>query len=170
MESYTAFEAWRANVAGAAKFAVHLPFYGGCSWTADRWDGSPIHVFMGDADDYIQPVSTCEAFLQALDKAGVKHSLNVYPGAHHSFDNLDLQKDVYLPRSQAFHKCSYILNVERQVVHAPAKSDQTRPASDMPQITASCWSTGSTIGPNSKATDASRARVAQILEETILKR
>lgn len=166
----TAFDVWRSNVAGTAKYAVHMPFYGGCSWIADRLDGSPIHEFIGDSDDYGQPVFTCEAQARFFDKAGIKHSLNVYAGARHGFDNLEPQKDFYLARAQTFNKCSYIWNVEKQTLYAPAQSDQVRSATELAQVAEKCGSHGTTLGPNKKATDDARARVAQILEETILKR
>jgi dienelactone hydrolase len=166
----TAFEVWRENVAGNAKYAVHMPFYGGCSWIANHLDGSPIHRFIGDSDDYSQPVSTCEAQTRFFDKAGIKHSLNVYAGAHHGFDNLEPQKDYYLARAQTFNKCSYIWNVEKQTLYAPAQSDQVRSATELGKVAEKCGSHGTTLGPNKKATDDARARVAQILEETVLKR
>ena len=166
----TAFDVWRGHVAGTLKYAVHIPVYGGCSWIADHWDGSPIHFIVGGSDDYNQPVATCEAQTRFLDKAGMKHSLTVYADARHGFDALDRTKDVYAARAQTFNKCSYIWNVERQVIYAPAQSDQTQPPSALPEIISRCWTKGSTIGPNIKATHDAHARVAQILDETILKR
>lgn len=165
----TAFDAWRRAIAGNLKFAVHLPFYGGCSWVADNWDGSPIHTFIGDNDDYAQPVSTCEAQKRFLEKSGVSNSLTVFPGARHGFDNLE-QKEFYAPRAQTFSKCSYIWNVERGVFYSPAQSDEPKPAAGLTAEYESCLTHGTTIGPNQKATDEAKAKVAQFLKETILKK
>ena len=165
----TAFETWRKPVAGDLKFVVHLPFYGGCSWVTDHWDGSPIHHFIGDADDYVQPVSTCEAQTRFFKKAGIKHSLNVFAGGRHGFDNLEATKDFYLARAQGFNKCSFIWNVESQVYYSPAQSDQPLSASGVAAEQERCMSRGTTIGPNRKATDDARAKVLQILDETLLK-
>lgn len=166
----TAFELWRKRVAGNLKFAVHLPFYGGCSWIAEQWDGSPIHTFFGDSDDYAQPVSTCQAQTRFLDKAGIKHSLNVFAGARHGFDNLEPTKDYYLGRAQTFNKCSYIWNVETQVFYSPAPSDMAHSAAGLGVEAEKCTSHGTTLGPNRKATEEAKAKVTQILAETLLKR
>lgn len=165
----TAFETWRKNVVGTTtKYAVHMPFYGGCPWIADQWDGSPIHHFIGDSDDWGQPVATCKAQSKFLEKAGVPHSLTVYAGAKHGFDLIDAPRDIYMPRAQNAAKCSYIWNLERQVMYSPAESTQTQPVS-VASLN-SCVTLGATFGPNAKAAEDARARVAKILEETILKR
>lgn len=166
----TAFDVWRKRLAGNLKFAVHLPFYGGCNWIADQWDGSPIHQFIGDDDDYVQPVSTCEAQVRFLDKAGIKHSLNVFPGARHGFDNLAVTKDIYHARAVSGNKCSYIWNVESELLYLPAQSAEAISAANLAAVNAKCFTHGTTSGPNSKAAEEAQSKVAQILEETILRR
>lgn len=164
----TAFEKLRDAVAGNARFALHLPFYGGCSWIADHLTGAPIHQFIGDSDDYGQPVSVCEAQLKKLQTAGVPSSLNVFKGARHGFDNLSVTKDYYLGRAAAFNKCSYLWNVESHTVASPANSPEWRPDRELAKIAKECTSYGTTLGPNMKATSDAKAIIDKILTETIL--
>ncbi|HJV81340.1 dienelactone hydrolase family protein [Noviherbaspirillum sp.] len=165
----TAFEKWRSAVAGDARFTLHLPFYGGCSWIADQWTGAPIHQFIGDSDDYGQPVSVCEVQLKKLQAAGVPSTLNVFKGARHGFDNLSVTKDYYLGRAAAFNKCSYIWNVESHTVTSPADSVELRPDREIATIAKECTSYGTTLGPNLKATADAKAIIDRILSSTLLK-
>jgi dienelactone hydrolase len=167
----TAFESWRRNIVSSnIKFAVHIPFYGGCSWVSDKWDGSPIHMVAGGADDYNQPVATCEAQSKLLDKAGVKHTLTVYEGARHGFDNSHSPEVIHMDRGQGFSRCSTILNVDAKVFYSPANSDRTRPVSDLTGVIASCMTLGVTAGFNGDAAEKSRALVGQILADTLLRK
>jgi dienelactone hydrolase len=166
----TAFNTWRKHIANDLKFAVHLPFYGGCAWIAEQWDGSPIHNFIGDSDDYIQPVATCQAQTRFLEKAGITHSLNIFANARHGFDNLEPTKDFYLARAQTFNKCSYIWNIETQVFYTPAQSESAKSTSGLGAEAEKCASHGTTVGPNRKATEEAKTKVAQILSDTLLKR
>ena len=46
----------------------------------------PVLAFFGEADDSI-PMDTVTAFDEALDRAGVEHTVRTYAGAGHAFAN-----------------------------------------------------------------------------------
>ncbi|HJV81339.1 dienelactone hydrolase family protein [Noviherbaspirillum sp.] len=164
----TAFEKWRARLAGDARFAIHLSFYGGCGWMADTWTGAPLYQFIGDSDDLNQPVSVCEAQFKKMQAAGVPTSLYVFKGARHGFDNFTVTKDYYLGRAVAFYKCSYIWNVESLTVTSPADSTIPKPGNEIGNVIKDCISHGPTLGPNYKATSDAKAIIDKILANTLL--
>lgn len=165
----TAFEKWRARLAGDARFAIHLSLYGGCGWMADTWTGAPLYQFIGDSDDLNQPVSVCEAQFKKMQAAGVPTSLYVFKGARHGFDNFTVTKDYYLGRAVAFNKCSYIWNVESLTVASPADSAIPKPGNEIGNVIKDCISHGPTLGPNYKATSDAKAIIDKILADTLLK-
>ena len=67
-----------------APFDAHLPFYPAAHIRPDiqQWSDSPILILHGDADDWT-PLHLVEALMPQLPGA----TLQVYPGAHHSFDS-----------------------------------------------------------------------------------
>ena len=67
-----------------APFDAHLPFYPAAHIRPDiqKWSDSPILILHGDADDWT-PLHLVEALMPQLPNA----TLQVYPGAHHSFDS-----------------------------------------------------------------------------------
>ena len=64
-------------------FDAHVPFYPAAHIRPDikKWSESPILILHGDADDWT-PLHLVEALMPQLPNA----TLQVYPGAHHSFD------------------------------------------------------------------------------------
>ena len=67
-----------------APFDAHVPFYPAAHIRPDvqKWSQSPILILHGDADDWT-PLHLVEAIMPQLPNA----TLQVYPGAHHSFDS-----------------------------------------------------------------------------------
>jgi dienelactone hydrolase len=64
-------------------FDAHVPLYPAAHIRPDikKWSESPILILHGDADDWT-PLHLVEALIPQLPNA----TLQVYPGAHHSFD------------------------------------------------------------------------------------
>ena len=64
-------------------FDAHVPFYPAAHIRPDikKWSESPILILHGDADDWT-PLHMVEALMPQFPNA----TLQVYPGAHHSFD------------------------------------------------------------------------------------
>ena len=64
-------------------FDAHVPFYPAAHIRPDikKWSESPILILHGDADDWT-PLHLVEALMPQFPNA----TLQVYPGAHHSFD------------------------------------------------------------------------------------
>jgi carboxymethylenebutenolidase len=61
-----------------------LPAFGGTLLEQARKINYPVLGLFGGADQGI-PTSDVEAFNQELHKAGIEHSITIYPGAPHSF-------------------------------------------------------------------------------------
>jgi dienelactone hydrolase len=68
-----------------APFDAHLPFYPAAHIRPDikKWSESSILILHGDADDWT-PLHLVEALLPQFPNA----TLQIYPGAHHSFDSV----------------------------------------------------------------------------------
>ncbi len=66
-------------------FDAHLPFYPAAHIRPDikKWSESSILILHGDADDWT-PLHLVEALLPQFPNA----TLQIYPGAHHSFDSV----------------------------------------------------------------------------------
>ncbi|MDG1524549.1 MAG: dienelactone hydrolase family protein [Candidatus Thalassarchaeaceae archaeon] len=68
-----------------APFDAHLPFYPAAHIRPDikKWSDSSILILHGDADDWT-PLHMVEALMPQFPNA----TLQIYPGAHHSFDSV----------------------------------------------------------------------------------
>ena len=86
------------EILGSA-FDAHLPFYPAAHIRPEiqKWSDSPILILHGDADDWT-PLHLVEALMPQLPNA----TLQVYPGAHHSFDS---EKELtWLPKAVRLRK------------------------------------------------------------------
>jgi len=80
-------------------FDAHLPFYPAAHLRPElqTWSDSPILILHGDADNWT-PLHFVEGLVPQLPNA----TLNVYPGAHHSFD---CEKELtWLPKAVHLNK------------------------------------------------------------------
>ena len=80
-------------------FDAHLPFYPAAHIRPEiqKWSDSPILILHGDADDWT-PLHLVEGLMPQLPNA----VLQVYPGAHHSFDS---EKEfTFLPKAVRLRK------------------------------------------------------------------
>ncbi len=86
------------EILGSA-FDAHLPFYPAAHIRPEiqKWSDSPILILPGDADDWT-PLHLVEALMPQLPTA----TLQIYPGAHHSFDS---EKELtWLPKAVRLRK------------------------------------------------------------------
>jgi dienelactone hydrolase len=82
-----------------APFDAHVPFYPAAHMRPDiqTWSDSPILILHGEADDWT-PVHFVEGMMPQLPNA----TLQVYPGAHHSFDGT--KELTWLPKAVCLRK------------------------------------------------------------------
>lgn len=71
-------------------FAAHLAFYPAAHIIPENmsWSTAPIQVLTGAADDYT-PAHYIQKLMPLLSEAGADIKLDVYEGAHHSFDSVE---------------------------------------------------------------------------------
>lgn len=82
--------------AGAPSFRAFIPFYPNCNATFPERNrvSAPLRIHTGEADDWT-PAKPCAELAASLKASGQDVSINVYPGAHHGFDQAP--RHIYLP-------------------------------------------------------------------------
>ncbi len=75
------------SAAGAPAFRAFFPFYPNCNAVFPERNrvSAPVRIHTGEADDWT-PAKPCAALAQMLKASGQDVAINVYPGAHHAFD------------------------------------------------------------------------------------
>src|SRR2546430_10402375 len=75
--------------AGQPSFRAFLPFYPYCNtvYPERQRIAAPLRIHMGELDDWL-PVGPCVRLVDSLKASGQDAAITVYPGAHHSFDNV----------------------------------------------------------------------------------
>ena len=91
--------AWAKEIyaaAGAPSFRAFFPFYPNCNadFPERKRVSAPVRIHTGEADDWT-PARPCAELAQSLKASGQDVSINVYPGAHHAFDQA--RRHMYLP-------------------------------------------------------------------------
>jgi dienelactone hydrolase len=83
--------------AGAPSFRAFFPFYPNCNadFPERKQVAAPLRIHTGEADDWT-PAKPCAELAAALKASGQDVAINVYPGAHHAFDQAPGY--FYLPR------------------------------------------------------------------------
>ena len=73
--------------AGAPAFRAFFPFYPNCNADFPERNrvSAPVRIHTGEADDWT-PAKPCAELAATLKASGQDVSINVYPGAHHAFD------------------------------------------------------------------------------------
>ena len=93
-------------------FRAFIPFYPNCNadFPERRQVSAPVRIHTGDADDWT-PAMPCAQLAAALKASGQDVAINVYPGAHHAFDQAP--RRIYLPNvgngAECFPKLASIL-------------------------------------------------------------
>jgi dienelactone hydrolase len=83
--------------AGAPSFRAFLSFYPNCNaqFPERHRVSAPVRIHTGEADDWT-PAKPCADLAAALKASGQDVAIDVYPAAHHAFDQA--QGHVYLPK------------------------------------------------------------------------
>ncbi|MGE4658079.1 MAG: dienelactone hydrolase family protein [Gammaproteobacteria bacterium] len=108
-------EAFRAG----ENFSGYLMWYPACLALPDTddWDKDFVQIYMGEADNWT-PAKPCVELVARMNSMGGSASIEIYPGAYHSFDStlpLTLQPDAY-----SWTKCdSFKLSAETKKVYDP---------------------------------------------------
>lgn len=101
----SSFEAVRAAVLGAdnpLKFALHVPFYGGCTQVGTP-TSSPILLFAAAHDDFVS-IKSCNSAVTQMKAKGANIEYVVYSSVFHGFD-VDREKLLYTPNGQSWREC-----------------------------------------------------------------
>jgi len=83
--------------AGQPAFRAFFPFYPNCNATFPERDrvAAPLRIHTGELDDWT-PARPCTELAVRLKSIGQDVTINVYPGAHHAFDQA--RRELFLPR------------------------------------------------------------------------
>jgi dienelactone hydrolase len=138
---------------GTPAFRAFVPFYPSCNTTYPENESlaGPMRVHTGALDDWT-PAAPCAAMVERIRKAGQDATITVYPGAHHSFDNLGVSVR-HLSSVQNYAKCFW------------TASSMLGPFKGQPAT--SCRTTGATLGVNDAAVAEARRNVRAQLSELL---
>lgn len=157
----TSFEKLRASlVPGDLKYALHIPFYGGCNQYA-KTTGAPILMFAGTKDDYFK-IEDCQKNVDTMKSLGANLKFVVYEGALHGFDT-DSPR-VYVPRGQTSVRCSRALDIDRLELHIKW-AEQAATPEEARSYFDSCKTTGLSAGGDAGFRDKSRKEVKDFITQ-----
>ena len=127
--------------AGQPAFRAFFPFYPNCNadFPERRQVSAPVRIHTGEADDWT-PAKPCAELAAALKASGQDVAIDVYPGAHHGFDQAP--RKVFRPNvnngSGCFPQAASILG--------PVRASSV----------AGCLKKGATVGGDPAATEQAR--------------
>jgi dienelactone hydrolase len=135
-------------------FRAFFAFYPACNvaYPEQAHITAPLRIHSGELDDWTRP-APCEALVEELRRSGHDATITLYPGAHHSFDNVGLPLQ-YLPDVVNGARCA--LTVTSILGPAP-------PASEIE----GCVRKGATVGWSQSAEDQARQNVLSQLTELL---
>jgi dienelactone hydrolase len=138
---------------GTPGFRAFLPFYPSCNTTYKEIEtlAGPMRVHTGALDNWT-PAAPCAAMVERIRKLGQDATITVYPGAHHSFDNLGVSVR-HSPSVQNYGKCFWTASS----ILGPFKG----------QSATSCRTSGATLGVNEAAVAEARRNVRVQLTELL---
>jgi len=142
--------------AGKPAFRAFFAFYPYCNTVypeRERISG-PLRIHTGELDDWT-PAGPCAQLVEILKSHRQDAMITVYPGAHHSFDNLGLgRRFLYLPNVDSAAGC--VFRADSILEPLPLRK--------LP----GCWRKGGTVAWNPEATEQARRNVqgqlAQLLK------
>ncbi len=139
---------------GRPAFRAFLPFYPYCNtgFPERRRISAPLRIHSGELDDWT-PAASCVRLAAQLRAAGQDAAITVYPGAHHSFDNIG-RPFLRLPTVDSGAGCAF----EIASITGPFPS-----ASDV----RGCLTKGGTIAWNPDATESARRNVRAELADLL---
>ncbi len=160
----SSFENLRSSVLGkdsGLKFALHIPYYGGCTQVGTT-TGSPMLYFVGKEDDFVSADSCTLAVKKMREKGANIADYVVYPNTYHSFD-VDRPKRVYLAMAQSFRNCVISQDLDDLAYYAEGK--QVTPK-EYGEYFGKCMTKGSTVDMNFQAKSDSRAKTKAFVAKT----
>ena len=94
-----------AGIPAGLRYALHVPFYPSCSaqYYQPQTTGAPIYMLLGGADTYVG-FEPCQTYAGALQAAGGRAEVTVFPGAMHGFDG---GRAYFEPRGENYAKCVF---------------------------------------------------------------
>ncbi len=140
--------------AGQPAFRAFFPFYPNCNadFPERKQVSAPVRIHTGEADDWT-PAKPCAELATALKASGQDVAINVYPGAHHGFDQA--LRHVYLPDvgngSNCFPRLPSLLG--------------PFPPGAIPGAPPACVKRGATVAGNPAATTQARSNLHAQLDE-----
>jgi dienelactone hydrolase len=139
---------------GQPAFRAFLPFYPYCNtvYPERERNSAPVRIHTGELDDWT-PAGPCVRLAEILRTSGQDVTITVYPGAHHSFDNIG-RPFLRLPNVDSGADCAFQI----ASILGPFPS---------PSETAQCLRKGATIAWDPKATEQARRNVRAQLPELL---
>jgi len=139
---------------GEPSFRAFIPFYPNCNADFPERNrvSAPVRIHTGAADDWT-PAKPCAELAEALKSYGYDVSIDIYPGAHHAFDQAP-PRVIHLPNvnngSECFPQAASILGpVSRASI-------------------AGCLKKGATLAGNPSAADQAR-RILRVQLDELMK-
>jgi dienelactone hydrolase len=139
--------------AGQPAFRAFLPFYPYCNTVypeRERLSG-PLRIHTGELDDWT-PAAPCARLVETLRAAGQDAAITIYPGAHHSFDNI----------GRSYQRLPAVDNGADCTLRLPSVLGPF-PGSEI----AACLRKGASLGWSPEATEQARASVRAQLAELL---
>lgn len=136
---------------GQPSFRAFFPFYPNCNAVFPERNrvSAPVRIHAGAADDWT-PAKPCADLAAALTAAGQDVSIDIYPGAHHAFDQARGYN--YLPKAGNGADCFPVL----ASILGPVVSGNP-----------SCVKRGATVAPNPEAAAQARRRLREQLAQLL---
>lgn len=139
---------------GRPAFRAFVAFYPYCNAVYPERErvSAPLRIHTGELDDWC-PAASCIRLTKMLSSSGQDVSITVYPGAHHSFDNIG-RTMLYLPNADNAAGCVS----KTQSILGPFASSSGA---------GSCVKKGATIAWSPAATEQARTNVRNQLAELL---
>lgn len=149
----TAATAWAKETyapAGQPAFRAFTAFYPYCNtrYPERAQISAPLRIHIGELDDWT-PAATCRELVEELRAGHQDADIIVYPGAHHSFDNIGRQ-------------VMFLSNVQSAADCQPRAASVLGPLLN-PEELGRCLRRGATIGWSPQATEQARRNVLEQL-------
>jgi dienelactone hydrolase len=158
----SSFEKIRVAVLGAdnaLKFAMHIPFYGGCTQVGTT-TGAPILLFAAQEDDFVSAES-CSFTVGKLKEKGANVEYVLYPNTYHSFD-VERPKDLYIGNAQSWKHCVMGQDLDNLDYYVDRKQVTSK---EYGEYLGKCMTRGTTVGLNVKTKSDSRAKTTAFVKK-----
>jgi dienelactone hydrolase len=137
---------------GSGGFRAFIAMYPYCNVSAPELNSiyAPLRIHSGELDDWT-PARPCQEYVDLLKTSGQSANIEVYPNAHHAFDDPSLRL-IKLPNVSSAAKCRW------------------RGSSILESMTpepVSCINRGVTVGYSSAATETARLNIRTQLAELL---